>query len=68
LVDSNGKPQVILRTELEELVSTNKSAMPEGLEKDLKPQDIADVIAYLRADTPATGRHPADGNKGQSRR
>ncbi len=22
--------------------------MPEGLEKDLKPQDLADVIAYLR--------------------
>ena len=30
--------------------------MPEGLEKDLKPQDVADVIAYLRAGLAPPGR------------
>jgi putative membrane-bound dehydrogenase-like protein len=49
LVGTDGKPQVVLRSDLEELFSTGKSAMPEGLEKDLKPQDVADVIAFVRA-------------------
>jgi putative heme-binding domain-containing protein len=41
------KEQVLLRSELEELQSTGKSLMPEGLEKDLSKQDLADLIAYL---------------------
>jgi putative membrane-bound dehydrogenase-like protein len=44
-----GKQQVLLRGELDELRSTGKSLMPEGLEKDLSKQDLADVIAYLAA-------------------
>jgi putative membrane-bound dehydrogenase-like protein len=52
LVGPDGKAQVVLRTDLEELVSTGKSAMPEGLEKDLRPQDLADLFAYLRAPVP----------------
>ncbi|MBL8819239.1 MAG: neutral/alkaline non-lysosomal ceramidase N-terminal domain-containing protein [Planctomyces sp.] len=48
LVGSDGKEQIITRSELEELVATNKSLMPEGLEKDLTPQDLADVIEFLR--------------------
>ena len=48
LVGPTGQRQVILRANLEELSSTGKSAMPDGLEKDLKHQDVADVIAFLR--------------------
>jgi putative membrane-bound dehydrogenase-like protein len=63
LVGPDGKQQVILRTNLEELVSTGKSLMAEGLEKDLKPQDVADVIALLRAGGPprkvVQGNQPA---------
>jgi putative membrane-bound dehydrogenase-like protein len=44
-----GKEQVLLRAELDELQSTGKSLMPEGLEKELSKQDIADVIAYVTA-------------------
>jgi hypothetical protein len=29
--------------------ATGKSVMPEGLEAQLGKQDVADVIAYLRA-------------------
>jgi putative membrane-bound dehydrogenase-like protein len=47
-----GKEQVLLRSELDELSSTGKSLMPEGLEKDLSKQDLADVIAYLTANSP----------------
>jgi putative heme-binding domain-containing protein len=49
LKDQQGKMAVILRSELEELHGTGKSLMPEGLEKDVGKQDLADVIAYLRA-------------------
>jgi putative heme-binding domain-containing protein len=42
-----GKEQVLLRSELEELQSSGKSMMPEGLEKDLSKQDLADLIAYV---------------------
>jgi putative heme-binding domain-containing protein len=37
----------VLRTEIEELVSTDKSIMPEGLEKQIPKQDMADLIEYL---------------------
>ena len=53
LVSPTGERQVILRANLEELASTGKSAMPEGLEKELKPQDVADLIAHLRNTTVA---------------
>lgn len=48
LKGQEGKQQTILRNELEALQATGKSLMPEGLEKDLSPQDLANVIAYLR--------------------
>jgi putative membrane-bound dehydrogenase-like protein len=44
-----GKEQALLRSELEELQSSGKSLMPEGLEKELSKQDVADLIAYLTA-------------------
>jgi putative heme-binding domain-containing protein len=42
-----GKQQVLLRRDVEELSGTGKSLMPEGLEKDLSRQDLADLLAYL---------------------
>jgi putative heme-binding domain-containing protein len=52
LVSSDGKAHQLLRNELEELISTGKSLMPEGLERDLSPQDMADIIAHVRAGIP----------------
>jgi len=48
LLAPKGEHVSLLRSELEILRSTAKSTMPEGLEKDLKTQDLADVIAYVR--------------------
>jgi putative membrane-bound dehydrogenase-like protein len=62
LVSQDGKKHTILRTDLEALSSTDKSAMPEGLEKDLKPQDIADVIAHLRTGVAPLVRKTFEGN------
>ncbi|HMO36590.1 MAG TPA: hypothetical protein PKA06_11155, partial [Gemmatales bacterium] len=44
---AEGVEETILRTEVEEMTSSNKSLMPENLEEQLKPQDLVDVIAYL---------------------
>ncbi len=37
----------ILRGDIDEFVSSNKSLMPEGLEKEIPLQAMADLIAYL---------------------
>lgn len=63
LIGTDGKPQNILRKDLDELTSTGKSLMPEGLEKELHPQDVADVIAFIRADVPPPQRKTFEGNK-----
>jgi putative membrane-bound dehydrogenase-like protein len=39
----------VLRADITEEKPTGRSLMPEGLETVLKPQDVADVIAWLRA-------------------
>jgi putative heme-binding domain-containing protein len=39
----------ILRDQIDDIQATGKSVMPEGLEMQLSKQDVADLIAYLRA-------------------
>ena len=41
------KSQTVLRIDIDELRSTGVSLMPEGLEKHIDPQSMADLIAYL---------------------
>ena len=49
LRNSGGADEVILRSDLKELTSSKLSLMPEGLETILKPQDMTDLIAYIRS-------------------
>lgn len=46
---SEGKQDTIPRSEISQLLSTGKSLMPEGLEKDLSKQQVADVIAFIKS-------------------
>ena len=46
---AEGKQDVILRSKIDQMISTGLSLMPVGLEKDLKRQDIADVIAFVKS-------------------
>ncbi len=46
---SEAKEDVVLRDTLDELVSTGQSLMPEGLEKDLDHQQLADLIAWIKS-------------------
>ena len=48
LRNTGGTDETILRSDIKELVSWRLSLMPEGLEATLKPQDMADLIAYIR--------------------
>ena len=63
LQNAEKKEQVILRADLEELVSTNRSVMPEGIEKDLSPTDVADIIAHVRSNVPLPTRKEFAGNE-----
>ena len=46
---AEGKQDVMLRSSIDQMISTGLSLMPVGLEKDLKRQDIADVIAFVKS-------------------
>jgi putative heme-binding domain-containing protein len=48
LIANDGKKHDIARADLDELVSTGKSMMPEGLEKDIAVAQMADLLAHLR--------------------
>jgi putative membrane-bound dehydrogenase-like protein len=62
LVGSDGQKVVIPRSELDELASTGKSVMPEGLEKDIALQEMADLIAFIRKSAPVQQRKTFEGN------
>jgi putative membrane-bound dehydrogenase-like protein len=61
LLAADGKEIALLRSDLDDLASSTKSLMPEGLEKDLSPQDMADLLAYLSGFRPP--RKTFDGNE-----
>ena len=51
LVNGEGRESTVLRSDIDELATTNKSLMPEGLEKELAPADLANVIAFVQHQT-----------------
>ncbi len=46
------KLETIPRDEIDEISVSQVSLMPEGIEKQLKPQEIADLFAFLTLDKP----------------
>jgi len=48
LAGADGRTTSLLRKEIDELHDSGKSFMPEGLERDLMPHDVADVLAFVR--------------------
>jgi putative membrane-bound dehydrogenase-like protein len=55
-----GKEETILRSDLLSLRGGSKSLMPEGLEKDVNKQDMADLLAYLSANDPPHKKLPGN--------
>ncbi len=52
LAPADGTRRSIARADLESFRSTGKSFMPEGIEKDLTPEKLADLLAFVGAARP----------------
>jgi putative membrane-bound dehydrogenase-like protein len=53
IAQANGVEEKVLRSDLKELKASTLSLMPEGLEQAMSPQDMADLIAWLKQGAPA---------------
>jgi putative membrane-bound dehydrogenase-like protein len=49
LLQDKGSRVSVLRKDIDQMRTVTKSLMPDELEKQLTPQDIADLLGYLRA-------------------
>lgn len=47
LFDTEGKKKSLLREDIEELRGSRKSLMPDGFEKQLRPDDFSDLLEFL---------------------
>ena len=47
LRQSGGKQETVLRSDIDEMAGSGKSLMPEGFEKKITPEEMADLIAFL---------------------
>ncbi|HEU5116243.1 MAG TPA: c-type cytochrome, partial [Isosphaeraceae bacterium] len=56
---AEGASDIIPRDRIEQIASSGLSLMPEGLENDIDPQAMADLIAYLRSIRAETAAPPA---------
>jgi len=52
LSSAEGVVQSVAYREIEEARYSSVSLMPEGIDKLLKPEEIADLVAYLKASKP----------------
>jgi putative heme-binding domain-containing protein len=52
LKTQGGKLEIVPREEVDEIAISNLSLMPEGLEKQLTPEQLADLFAFLSLDQP----------------
>ena len=48
VAQANGLEEKVLRSEIKKLRASTLSLMPEGLEQAIAPQDMADLIAWLK--------------------
>ena len=47
MFDAEGKRHVVLREDIDELVASTKSLMPEGFEKQVTERELVDLLEYL---------------------
>jgi putative heme-binding domain-containing protein len=47
LFDAEGKKHVVLREEIDELIGSRKSLMPEGFEQQVPPAQLRDLLEFL---------------------
>jgi hypothetical protein len=47
IFDAQGKKQIVLREDIEQLVASKKSVMPDGFEKQIDEQGFTDLLEFL---------------------
>lgn len=47
LLEAENRSHTLLRVEIDELVNTRRSLMPTGMEKQISPREMSNLIAYL---------------------
>jgi putative membrane-bound dehydrogenase-like protein len=47
LIDTEGKKQTVLREDIEELLGSTKSLMPDGFEKQVSRKDLLDLLEFM---------------------
>jgi len=52
LIDVEGKEHKVLRRDIDTLRSSDQSLMPVGLEEEINPQDLANLISYVQSIQP----------------
>lgn len=52
LLAAENKQQVVLRSDIDQMQASGKSLMPEGVEKDISPRAMADLLAFLASQGP----------------
>ena len=70
LRQAESKEQIIARADIEEIRASGKSLMPEGVEKEIDVQQMADLLEYLKtrdrktiALTPTASLNPGEKTK-----
>ena len=52
VVDAEGKRSSVLREDIDELVQSTKSLMPEGFEKSVNKKDLTDLLEFFARTPP----------------
>jgi len=60
LVQGGGGQETVLRSDIQEMRASGLSLMPDGLEQSMTPQDLANLIAYLKTSPRPFGTTTAD--------
>jgi putative heme-binding domain-containing protein len=60
LSSGEGVVKSVAYREIEQARYSNVSLMPEGIDKILKPREIADLVAYLKASKPPVANSKSD--------
>lgn len=61
LLSEHGKTHVVTKREIEEMASTGRSLMPEGVERDISVVEMTDLLAFLTAAHYDIGSEPGQG-------
>jgi putative membrane-bound dehydrogenase-like protein len=55
IVDVQAKRHLVRRDDVQEIIATNKSLMPDGFEKQLSADELVDLLEFLTQRPPANG-------------